>query len=525
MKIDFATLAFGYSIISGGGTPNWATSLGQSREKEYRINDDPEITSLIKGITYKSVSLSTVATKIGKGGALRQGNSPDSPVILAGLFEKVFVNTTQIIGGKYLILITRDTSDSHFGRLRFKYGPSNSYSSPAGLNYSNQTFWDTAKKQLGLKSDACFFVYDISVVNQDELYLNTVIVNPNGPQRYKDNADHHSAWDPLIPHNGNKQGSKGLTQSYYKSFALNSKQVIYYGVPGCGKSNKIDEVTAGKVENDFQKKRVVFHPDYTNADFIGQIVPRKNGDVISYEFKEGPFTSILKAACDPANSNIPFYLIIEEINRGNAASIFGDIFQLLDRDEDGWSKYYITNEDICKSVYGEELASEMDYEVKLPPNLSILATMNTSDQNVFTLDNAFQRRWNMVHVRNKFQNDEASAKQRNSIISGTSMTWEEFLFGNTERTPKGINKIISEYSNNNGISSLEDKRLGCWFAMNTNGEITKEDFANKVLKYLWDDAFHFDKSVFYTGITSFDELADAYTNKMQLFTELDMQYN
>ena len=519
MKIDFATLAFGYSIISGGGTPNWATSLGQSREKEYRINDDPEITSLIKGITYKSVSLSTVATKIGKGGALRQGNSPDSPVILAGLFEKVFVNTTQIIGGKYLILITRDTSDSHFGRLRFKYGPSNSYSSPAGLNYSNQTFWDTAKKQLGLKSDACFFVYDISVVNQDELYLNTVIVNPNGPQRYKDNADHHSAWDPLIPHNGNKQGSKGLTQSYYKSFALNSKQVIYYGVPGCGKSNKIDEVTAGKVENDFQKKRVVFHPDYTNADFEGQILPGVADGNIRYEFKPGPFTKILKRAYE--NPEKPFYLVIEEINRGNAAAIFGDIFQLLDRltdDENnniggntytkGWSKYFIENDFINaylrnKKEYSDSAYKDNDTEsaktffqnitftsntgIRLPPNLSLLATMNTSDQNVFALDNAFQRRWDLRLVPNEIPENSL---QYNAEIENTGIKWGKFM--------DWANRKISESNNFAGTGSMEDRCLGAYFVIHDGrGKIQSKTFAEKVIKYLWDDVFRMERESFF----------------------------
>lgn len=146
---------------------------------------------------------------------------------------------------------------------------------------------------------------------------------------------------------------------------------------------------------------------------------------------------------------------MDEINRGNAAAIFGEIFQLLDRAEDGWSKYDITNKDISESVYGKDAAKEMEYKGKLPPNLSILATMNTSDQNVFTLDNAFQRRWNMVHVKNEFNEEESSKQQKNAVIEGTTMSWSEFLFGNPDDDVKGINEIISESSNNNGMSSLE----------------------------------------------------------------------
>ncbi len=311
-----------------------------------------------------------------------------------------------------------------------------------------------------------------------------------------------------------------------RHYLNSSEQTVFYGVPGSGKSYRIDKLTSDPNILPFQKRRVVFHPDYSNADFVGQIMPIKKGDGVSYDFKEGPFTSILKDACKSENANTPFYLIIEEINRGNAAAIFGEIFQLLDRAEDGWSKYDITNEEISKIIYGcEEAAEKMDYKVKLPPNLSILATMNTSDQNVFTLDNAFQRRWNMVHIKNEFdESDEASKKQRDSIIEGTSLSWGQFLFGGSDGNEKGINGIISESANNNGMSSLEDRRLGCWFTINKGKKITRDDFSNKVLKYLWDDAFHLSKDVFAEGIASFDELITAFENKKQLFNDLVIPY-
>ena len=306
----------------------------------------------------------------------------------------------------------------------------------------------------------------------------------------------------------------------YKGFVTNSEQIIYYGVPGSGKSNMIENHTSELKVLSPQKVRVVFHPDYSNADFVGQIMPKKDGNSISYDFKAGPFTMILKKAYEEPKE--PFYLIIEEINRGNAAAIFGDVFQLLDRDNNGWSKYEITNEEVSKIIYGDEKAKDIGFTVKLPPNLSILATMNTSDQNVFTLDNAFQRRWTMVHVKNEFKNDPESNIQKNSKIEGTELSWENFLFGVGDKP--GINEIISSSSYNSGMSSLEDKRIGCWFVVNQDGNIKAEDFSNKVLKYLWDDAFHFDKSVFSDGIESFDKLVDAFDNRKQLFKEIEINY-
>jgi len=133
-------------------------------------------------------------------------------------------------------------------------------------------------------------------------------------------------------------------------------------------------------------ERIIFHPDYTYSDFVGQILPRVNEDSsVSYEFTPGPFTNILKKAY--LNPEKEYFLIIEEINRGNAPAIFGDIFQLLDRNKDGASEYEITNNDVANIIYGDK-----NHKVSIPSNMSILCTMNTSDQNVFTLDTAFQRR-------------------------------------------------------------------------------------------------------------------------------------
>ncbi len=303
--------------------------------------------------------------------------------------------------------------------------------------------------------------------------------------------------------------------------------VLLYGVPGSGKSWTIEHEYC---KPDTKVDRLVFHPDYTYSDFIGQILPVVSGDgQVSYEFTAGPFTNILRDAyLDPETEYI---LVIEEINRGNAPAIFGEVFQLLDRKveileegDDGFpigtSEYGITNSNIAKIVYGG-----ISKKVRIPSNLSIIGTMNTSDQNVFTLDTAFQRRWEMRLIENNFENvDQKFAKAE---ILDTGITWEIFC--------KEINDII--VSNNVRMSSSEDKRLGAYFVRlrdlekdpkmgdlssgeyddlrrkESAGVISDDDkirleeirdamkknrrFPEKVIKYLWDDAFKFNREVIF----------------------------
>lgn len=325
---------------------------------------------------------------------------------------------------------------------------------------------------------------------------------------------------------------ENLEQSQKKApepYAKQPSQIIYYGVPGCGKSNKIREQLKNVPEKN--KVRVVFHPEYTNAEFIGQILPVTN-DGIRYEFTPGPFTQIIKRAY--LNPNEHFYLVIEEINRGNAAAIFGDTFQLLDRLKvgetdslgndptnaavntftEGWSQYFVQNDDVNDYIRGNENSIQIgnirfasNTAIRLPPNLSILATMNTSDQNVFTLDNAFQRRFDMELVRNEFDLNKPSVKtQYEAEIDDTGITWGKFW--------GWINAKIT--ATLKGLSSTEDKRLGVWFVSNIGGKIEEKVFAEKVLKYLWDDVFKFKRSkVFVEEIDTLEKLIAAFEKPEQ----------
>lgn len=280
---------------------------------------------------------------------------------------------------------------------------------------------------------------------------------------------------------------------------------IYYGIPGSGKSYIVNEKFN---EDEYIVFRTTFHPEYTNSDFVGQIIPIVKDNKVKYEFRLGPFTLALKYALE--NKNKKVCLIIEEINRGNASAIFGDIFQLLDRTEYGKSKYAIYNGPIIDYFAENNISMEKIY---VPSNMWIIATMNTSDQNVFTLDTAFKRRWKMEYIKNIFADNERSKELRNKIIplgdKYPNVTWEKFV--------KKINKhIISDTSGING----EDKQLGMYFVSIEEINDPKE-FAEKILSYLWEDVAKLNTSYWFGNIASFDELIEAYNkNTLDVFNSL-----
>lgn len=272
-------------------------------------------------------------------------------------------------------------------------------------------------------------------------------------------------------------------ESEKNAFSGTGVNILFYGVPGAGKSHEIDSII-----NQDRSERVVFHPDYTYSDFVGQIIPRVIDEKLKYVFEPGPFTKMMKKAYD--NPNHMHFLVIEEINRGNAPAIFGDIFQLLDRNDDGTGKYYISNYDMATIIFGDE-----EHIIKIPSNLTILASMNTSDQNVFTLDTAFQRRWEMHLIKN----DVKAATHAGSQIEGSIISWGNFA--------DVTNAEIINFSEE--IGSSEDKRLGAYFAKLS--ELKRDKFPEKVLKYLWDDAFKMDHHVYFSeDILSLDNIIDLF---------------
>lgn len=266
-------------------------------------------------------------------------------------------------------------------------------------------------------------------------------------------------------------------------------QQIFYGAPGTGKSNTI------KKEVDEKKKicfRTTFHPDSDYSTFVGcykptmKVQPLYNQQTgakigeekkIAYTYIPQAFTkAYVKAWQNPTE---PVYLIIEEINRGNCAQIFGDIFQLLDRNEHGLSDYPIKADDDLKAHLYECFISNDNLpeniksgeELQLPSNLYIWATMNTSDQSLFPIDSAFKRRWDWTYMPIYDAN-----KGWEIEVNGKRYGWWSFL--------EKINEKIAS------TTSSEDKKLGYFFCKaDDNGIISAEKFVGKVIFYLWNDVF------------------------------------
>lgn len=292
-----------------------------------------------------------------------------------------------------------------------------------------------------------------------------------------------------------KRPSKAKQSDHFvpqTSDEIRGDNLIVYGVPGCGKSHYISYDILKHSPN---VTRVVFHPDYLYSNFVGQILPRVNSGDVSYEFTAGPFTVALANAFD--NPSEHHYLVIEEINRGNAPAIFGDVFHLLDRSPDGSSEYSVSNSSVSDFL-GNRL-SDRNGEVYIPSNLSLLATMNTSDQNVFTLDTAFQRRWRMHMVKN----DISEVSYADDLILDTSVTWRAFM--------EVLNGEI--LTGDTTVTSSEDKRLGRFFLSEQDLHDTPESFAEKAIKYLWDDAFKFDRDrVFVKPSSSLEDIISDFSN-------------
>ena len=259
-------------------------------------------------------------------------------------------------------------------------------------------------------------------------------------------------------------------------------QIIYYGAPGTGKSHRIKkelkEMNVSK-ENIF---RTTFHPDSDYSSFVGCYKPTMKpvddkykavagkDEEIAYSFVPQTFIKAYTQAYKKPNENV--YLIIEEINRGNCAQIFGDLFQLLDRDDNGVSEYPIKADSDLKMYLEGELKDYpdgiKDGELCLPSNLYIWATMNTSDQSLFPIDSAFKRRWDWEYEPIKYMNTDWGIE-----VGGNMYSWTSFQ--------KEVNNRIFDATNS------EDKMLGDFFVKPNNNVISEKQFINKVLFYLWND--------------------------------------
>ena len=365
--------------------------------------------------------------------------------------------------------------------------------------------------------------------------------------------------DSYVKDDSNDASSEVVNQNNRATGGVNQ---LYYGIPGCGKSYKIKCMLecdpANNRYTEFEEAakelnlsypvdeenifRTTFYLDYTYSDFVGQVVPTteqvadSNKQEVFYKTVAGPFT---KALTQAFRTDKPVYLIIEEINRGNAAAIFGDIFQLLDRyneEKDGHkvgdSLYQINNDFIEK--YLKDNGVNNLSKIYIPSNLNILATMNTSDQSVFPLDTAFKRRWDRIRVTPEWNRE---IDLFDMCVPFTKTTWRTFG-----------QKVNSKLRNQDGLI-LEDKQLGPFFigkeCLISQNEIDNLDentpesiekfkteanrklakFVNNVIDYLFNDVTKFDHSILFKAELGYDDLYDLILKDKAQCTQLHSDPN
>lgn len=676
MKVDITSMFFNSKIEGKTATPAWRTSIGQNKSKECRIETEvPGVSDMIIGMTYM---MQTDLDNLDK-------KDVSGELMLCAFFDKVFVNSKRVKGAKYTLLLLRETSDSHEGRLQICYAPKITYK-----GISNSSNIDKIRESLGCSADGCWFVYEISIKNQDELHFSAVVVDANQPALYKGTSqDRSRLWRSLLPSgedistilfqskdatkfvweclkyfSKNKDLEKLFNSGHYNTYdkydgrsyiRLNDRyciiakiakdgnekdhdnisiydgriinddfymseknqmeefisvinevykgkykivqegewgeaifkllsaldeprQQIFFGAPGTGKSYRVEQITEQFGDDVI---RTTFHPDSDYSTFVGCYKPTMqelqgeltNQPILDYDslvdkFKEYlnvPNANITKActlfgyhyhnsivrmqeqgrritdlvndayksntsydsvvrggmACYeeeryiPAskteiaysfvpqaftqaytrawlNLSRPIFLVIEELNRGNCAQIFGDIFQLLDRNDKNESAYSIIPDNDLQKHLADQFKDadnipadiQSGLKMRLPSNLYIWATMNTSDQSLFPIDSAFKRRWIWKYI--PIANAELDYKIQ---VGDNQYDWWSF-----------VEKVNNEIE---GATKSEDKKLGYFFAKAENEIIPADTFVSKVVFYLWNDVFKdsYDKTIFKDGLT------------------------
>lgn len=531
MKLNLGTIEFNAEVATGGNTPAWGTEMGQGAGYKFSFED---MNDLFPAMVYNAIEncKGRVFCPLGKGG----NKQDDYKYVIASLFTKVFVNGIHIPNASFVLLIVELLKgDHHVGRRTLKY---NKKITLDGRNVNEDCF-NKIGETFGLSEKATWFISEIDFVNQDELHFTAHFIDKEKVVVYKTAAERTAAFVSMLDWS-KKEKEHFLTNTKPQSNKAFPLQQIYYGAPGTGKSFDIDRIT-----KTYSTIRTTFHPDSDYSTFVGAYKPTMtkskvygaqgpvldNGSEveenrITYTFIKQAFLKAYLGAwkkyAEDRDEVQPQFLVIEEINRGNCAQIFGDLFQLLDRSSNGFSTYPIeADADLQKEIenaFGtdEEYKIESDLDVAgavkgytsnygkslsediksgrvllLPNNLYIWATMNRSDQSLFPIDSAFKRRWDWKYVRitNGYERDEQGEFRTDEQGNRIPLNWMIKVDKNTEfdwwEFVKAIDNEIADKTDS------DDKKLGYFFCkpQGDSKTIDVETFVGKVIFYLWNDVF------------------------------------
>ena len=432
MKIDITSMFFNSSIEGQTATPAWGTSIGQSKSRECRIDDvRKDVVDIVIGMTYKSVS-NLDKLNVSKG-------SSDREILICSVFDRVFVNNTQIIGGKYCLLLVREHSKSHDGRLLISYAPYITYN-----GVPNQNCINLMQEKLGVSAQGCWFVYDISIVNQSDLYFNAIVVDADKPKVYSKNItsrNRSEEWKSLIPSNENILPDEINTTYLPYLTALRTKPfMLLAGISGTGKSRIVRKLAQATSTQHYANESDRWDDNRPENFELIQVKPNWHNSMdvvgfysnISKKYEFTPFVEFIVKAWQQKDT--PYFLCLDEMNLAPVEEYFAEFLSAIESRSTDSEGNYITDpiikpfkdfgetvgKNMLKHLFGE--ADPIDknplavqfYEkgLTLPPNLMVMGTVNM-DETTFSfsrkvLDRAMSVEMNEVDY-DKFLSGETEA--------------------------------------------------------------------------------------------------------------------
>ena len=441
MKVDITSMFFNSKIEGKTATPAWGTSIGQNQSRECRIDDfKPEIVDMVIGMTYKSISDSE-KLDVSKG-------STDREILLCSVFDDIYVNDISIKDSQYTLLLVREHSKSHEGRLIVSYAP---YISFNGV--SNQDCINRMQEAIGCTHAGCWFVYEISIKNQSELHFKAIVVNAEKPMNYNSTTtsrQRSEEWKALIPDASLSKDSVDIPEKYFLYLtALRTKPfMLLAGISGTGKSRIVRKLAQATTTQPYANEYDRWSDNRPeNFDLI-QVKPNWHNSMdvvgfysnISKKYEFTPFVEFIVKAWQ--HKDTPYFLCLDEMNLAPVEEYFAEFLSAIESRSTDENGDYVTDpiikpfkdfgkeacEEMLKHLLGEAhhtesnpLAQQFSEKgLTLPPNLMVMGTVNM-DETTFTFSRKVL--------------DRAMSVEMNEV------DYDKFLSGETEQFP-----LLTDYN-------------------------------------------------------------------------------